>query len=416
MTREVIPEIVGQHVEDGSFLWLLRERATVASDIRLADLADLDLRLEAHVDALRIAGARVEEVCGDALVQVDPGAVFLAGVRALEARDNARLQDLLAMVAEQPSLRSGLASAFAWVSPRNLRGTVLRLLASPVAVEKEMAITACTIHGAVSEESARLLLADADPSVRACALRAAGEAGLTGCRAAVLAQLQADDIEARFWAAWSSMLLGERQLGLEALQPFVCEPAAFGDVALAIVVLGSSPAETRGWLKAVAASLTHPRLIRAIGLSGDPFYVPWLIGKMRAPETARLAGEAFGFITGVDLAATRLEGAPPEGFVAGPTEDPDDGDVEADPDEGLAWPDGDKVEAWWLRNQGFFTIGKRYLVGERVSGTRCGVVLREGLQRQRAAAALSASLLQPGLPVFRWQAPAWRQQRELGLA
>ena len=40
-------------------------------------------------------------------------------------------------------------------------------------------------------------------------------------------------------------------------------------------------------------------------------------------------------ITGVDIAYEDLEGAWPEGFVAGPTEDPEDENVAMDPDEDL---------------------------------------------------------------------------------
>ncbi len=40
-------------------------------------------------------------------------------------------------------------------------------------------------------------------------------------------------------------------------------------------------------------------------------------------------------------------------------------------------------------------------------------VLREGCQRQRIAAALYLSLLQPGAPLFPTSAPAWRHKRWL---
>jgi len=56
---------------------------------------------------------------------------------------------------------------------------------------------------------------------------------------------------------------------------------------------------------------------------------------MTIPELARVAGEAFTMITGVDIAYEDLEGAWPEGFVAGPTEDPEDENVAMDPDEDL---------------------------------------------------------------------------------
>jgi hypothetical protein len=44
---------------------------------------------------------------------------------------------------------------------------------------------------------------------------------------------------------------------------------------------------------------------------------------MATPEVARAAGAALSMITGVDLAAEKLKTRPPEGFHAGPSDDPD---------------------------------------------------------------------------------------------
>jgi hypothetical protein len=52
-------------------------------------------------------------------------------------------------------------------------------------------------------------------------------------------------------------------------------------------------------------------------------------------------------------------------------------------------------------------------MGEPLNRENCLRVLKEGFQRQRIAAALYLSLLNPGTPLFEWRAPAWRQQRLL---
>jgi hypothetical protein len=61
-----------------------------------------------------------------------------------------------------------------------------------------------------------------------------------------------------------------------------------------------------------------------VGVIGDPVSIPWLIEQMTISELARVAGEAFTMITGVDIAYEDLEDEWPEGFDAGPTEDPED--------------------------------------------------------------------------------------------
>ena len=167
-------------------------------------------------------------------------------------------------------------------------------------------------------------------------------------------------------------------------------------------------------LKALTPDPENQRmLIQATGIAGDPLYVPWLIKHMTAEKAMRLAGESFSFITGVDLAYLDLERKPPEGVELGPTDNPEDADVAMDADDSLPWPDQAKIQKWWDANKGRFQPGVRYFMGQPVNIDNCKRVLREGYQRQRIAAALYLSLLQPGTPLFPASAPAWRQKRWL---
>jgi uncharacterized protein (TIGR02270 family) len=134
---------------------------------------------------------------------------------------------------------------------------------------------------------------------------------------------------------------------------------------------------------------------------------------MADPKTARVAGEAFTLITGVDLSIAQLDGDPPERFESAPNDDPDDSDVEMDADEGLPWPDVNKVQAWWDANGHKFQPGTRYFMGAPVTRQHCIDVLKRGYQRQRILAAHYLCLLEPGTPLFNTSAPAWRQQRLL---
>ncbi|WP_339137049.1 MAG: hypothetical protein WGN25_03685 [Candidatus Electrothrix sp. GW3-4] len=111
-------------------------------------------------------------------------------------------------------------------------------------------------------------------------------------------------------------------------------------------------------------------------------------------------GEAFSIITGLDLAYEDLEGEWPEGFVAGPSEDPKDEDVDLDPDEDLPWPAPTLITQWWGANQGRFSIGTRYLAGQPIAADHLRQVLVTGFQRQRVAAAMELALLRPEQPLF----------------
>jgi uncharacterized protein (TIGR02270 family) len=154
-------------------------------------------------------------------------------------------------------------------------------------------------------------------------------------------------------------------------------------------------------------------LIQGSGIAGASTYVPWLVDHMSNDQTARIAGEAFSLITGTDLALLDLERKPPENFESGPNDDPEDPNVDMDPDDGLPWPDQQKIEKWWAANGSLFQNGQRYFMGAPVTREHCINVLKNGYQRQRILAAHYLCLLNPGTPLFNTSAPAWRQQKLL---
>lgn len=81
-----------------------------------------------------------------------------------------------------------------------------------------------------------------------------------------------------------------------------------------------------------------------------------------------------------------------------------------DEDDGLPWPDVDRVQAWWSANASRFPPSARYFVGAEPTWDHCLHVLREGYQRQRILAAQYRCLLRPGTPLFNTAAPAPRQK------
>ena len=141
------------------------------------------------------------------------------------------------------------------------------------------------------------------------------------------------------------------------------------------------------------------------GRLGEPAAVPRLLQAMKTPALARVAGESITFITGADLDAEKLAGKQPDGYEAGPNDDPADENVAMDPDDNLPWPDPDKVGYWWEKNKSNFRAGQRLLLGKPITIDWCREVLRIGKQRQRAAAALELALREPNKPLFEVRAP-----------
>jgi uncharacterized protein (TIGR02270 family) len=307
-----------------------------------------------------------------------------------------------------------MVSSFGWVSAQFLQGTIRGLLESVEPFRRAVGLAACAMHRVDPGPALAPALSEADPGLRARALRVAGEAGRRDLLPACQKALADEDPDCRFWAARSALLLGDRQTALRALHGVALAAGPWREPAMASTLRMAQPAPAQALLKAVAHEASDARLlIRGVGAAGDVHYIDWLIRQMADDKLARLAGESFSTITGADLAWLDLERRPPEGVEAGPSESPGDDNVAMDQDDGLPWPDTGRVQAWWDANHMRFRSGVRYFLGEPVGVEHCRRVLRDGYQRQRAAAAEYLCLLQPGTPVFPIAAPAWRQKRWL---
>ncbi len=342
------------------------------------------------------------------------GEVFSAAVRAIEDKSAAGLDKLFAVAEAVPESLRGLISAFGWVSSERLKGTTKDLLASGNAFRRQVGIAACAMHRVDPAAALDTAMTDANAELRARALRVAGECGRRDRKAACMAALTDEDAICRFWAARSAVLLGDRDAALAVLHDMALQAGPCQRAALQCLLKLCDIALAHGLLKKLAQDTTNLRLvIEGVGIVGDPYYVPWLIKQMADDKLTRLAGEAFTFITGLDLSYLDLDRKPPGGVDFGPNDNPDDGNVDMDPDDSLPWPDVAKVQEWWNANGSRYPPGTRHFMGEPVNADNCRRVLREGFQRQRIAASFYLSLLQPGTPLFPTSAPAWRQQRWL---
>ena len=410
----MVPEVVRIHVEEAATLYDGRAVLTRAPHITLFQLRQSDDRMAAHLDGVAVAGEAAWPFCFAALEQPSPGAAFVATVRALESRQQPSLEHLLAMAAGAADTARGVVAAFGWIEPEKLQGQVPHLLAASCPFQRLLGVATCAMHRVDPGLIAAVRLQDSDAAVRARALRTAGELGCLDAGPLCTATLDDEDDGARFWSAWSSVLLGARGKALDVLAQLGTENGSWRQRAFRLMLQASAMGPAHALLQQIARDPTQLRwLIEGSGIVGDPRYVAWLIGFMTKDETARLAGEAFTLITGADLDKLQLYRERPDDFESGPTDDPADDDVAMDPDEGLMWPDAHKVDRWWAANRSRFQNGQRYFMGAPVTREHCIDVLRNGYQRQRILAAHYLCLLEPGTPLFNTSAPAWRQQRLL---
>jgi uncharacterized protein (TIGR02270 family) len=412
-----IATVVMQHAEDAAALRNTRSVLVRAPHVKLLHLARHDERIAAHLDGLVVAGEMGTALCDDGLASLSRGSVFAAAALAIQRGDGAGVSKLLGLAEAEPTAcRSGLVSAFGWVSPSQLRGLTKDLLGSGSAFRRGVGLASCELHGVAPDAAVfASALQDAVAGQRGQALRAAGRLGRLDLRVRCVDALADDDEACRLEAACAALLLGERSKSIGELKVQATAGSTYRTAALAVLLQVLEPHHARIVLKALSASEGDARLlIHGIGIAGDPHFVPWLLAQMEEPPRARIAGEAFSLITGLDLAYLDLElRTPPPDADTGPNDDPNDADVALDEDDSLPWPDATKLHAWWQAHQHEFTAGARWFMGQPLSAAHCAAVLKTGKQRQRILAARHLCLIAPGTLLFNCAAPAWRQQRVL---
>lgn len=408
-----LSQVLDEHCEEAGFLWLQRAHALEAPNYSPVQLADLDERLAAHIDGLRVAGDEGWRLAEAALENKGPEDFFPATVLALEAQDD-RFDGLIERAEALPEIVPGMISAFGWVSAQFLGGRVKVMLTDASPLRQKLGIAACALHRKDPGPTLDRCLASTVDSVRIRALRAAGELGRSDLLPKVRSALVDPKPEVRFWSAWASVLLGDRAKGLEALIDLALKPGQRQLQALKLA-LQAMDVNAGHQLLVQFEGIANALRLRIIGSGyvGDSRYVPWLLEQMRQPAVARVAAEAFVNITGADFNLEQMESLPPDDFEEGPTEDPDDENVELPEDIALPWPNVERIAQWWQVNSARFRIGERRFLGEPIGVPHCSRILREGFQRQRVAAARYLSLLQPATTLFPTSAPAWRQRRWL---
>jgi uncharacterized protein (TIGR02270 family) len=413
-TQSILSDVLAEHVDEIANVYGTRSVIARAPHVKLSDLGKFDSRIAAHLAGLELAGELAWPLCEFALAAPSAGSLFAATLCAILDKRPDRLDRLSSVAAADDDIAPGLVSALGWVERERLQGIAVRLLRSNSWFNQSLGISSCAAHGVDPGLSRGPWLHSANSKVRARSLQCVGELGIVGLVSTCTDYVEDTDLECKFWAAWSAVLLGNRTKALDMLTAVALEPGAHRERALRLTLLAAGRDEAHELLMDLASRSIEQRwLIKGAGWVGDPSYVPWLVDLMGQAKFARIAGEAFSLITGADIVGDKLEGPSVADAQAGPNDDPSSPDTEMDPDWGLPWPAVERVRTWWAAHAQRCVAGERYITGAPVTRNHCSRVLASGYQRQRVVAAEWSSVMSPGVPLFDCCAPAWRQSRAL---
>lgn len=392
-------DLYEQGVTEASFLWLLRSTKLEQPQFTIKALGALETRLQDGLDGLMTSVPLAWQHSESALAFGEPGEQFTATVIALRAREVRCIQIAVEAALANERAIPGLISALGWLPTEIAQPWVERLLKGKDMNHKYLGVAACSVRREDPGELLRDILKRNDcrqhPALQARALRLVGELRRLDLVPALQAASTSSDSSIAFWANWSAILLGQKA-AVQNLQAQIVQMGPFQGRALRLAfrVLPLGPA--REWISAMVKDPAQTRaVIVAVGTLGDPHAVDWLIDRMVNPVLARLAGEAFTLITGIDLEKHKLTAAPSRNRMQIPNDNPDDADVGLDEDEGLPWPEVEKIAAWWRHHGQHFQAGRRYFLGNPITPDGLEQTIRAGTMRQRHAAAFELALLDP---------------------
>lgn len=385
-------DLCEEHADEAAFLWSLRDRATSDWAYDTLTLADLEERVDAHVDGLRVA-SDAGLLASFAALEEDgePGSAFVAMLLAVERSDLRSIAKVLDLAGEGPSARE-IVSALGWAPWERVQRIMPGLLSArcPPALHW-IGLGACAAHRMDPGPALAYALYSEDERLLARALRTVGQLGRKEMLHVIEDRMVLDSEACRFWATWTAMLLGSGR-AQELLWSVAAAGNFFSERACALASRKTIAENGLSHLSDLAAQ-GHLRVsLAGAAALGDVAMVPWLFEIMEEPAAARRAGLAFTMLTGLDLKQEKLQGQAPQGFVAGPNDDPEDEDVAMDPDEDLPWPDVPVLRGWWSREGARFMRGTRYFLGKPLSREWLETVLHAGRQPAREAAAVEMVL------------------------
>lgn len=396
---EAYRSIYQQYMDDASFLWLLRAMAIHQPHYNKSEIGDLEVRIQANLDGLMSSIDIGWQACVAGLEFEEAGEVFSAAVTAFRSHEVGKIKQVVDIAVTNEEAVKGFISAMGWLPERLVTPWIEKFLVSKDLDHKYLGIAACSVRRHDPGELLTTILNREDclsqPRLYSRALRLVGELRRQDLMPTISHAVQSEEPEVLFWASWSGVLLGNRMLA-NNLTSHLLNESEYSELSVNMLFRILPIDQARQWITAMAADEKLNRLVlKATGVLGDPHAVNWLIQKMREPHSARLAGEAFSQITGINLGPNNLVLEQPMKHDSGPNDDPEDDNVQMDEDENLPWPDADKVALLWQQQGRNFIIGQRYFLGRQINSSWLLVCLEQANQRQRHGAALELALTDP---------------------
>jgi len=381
--------------ENAAFFWLLHDKALAGSDYDLSEMVELELRIQAQLDGLLSYKEDGWQACLTALQFDEPGEIFTAAYFAFASGDSQKIQLAVEAGCNKQENFSAMLSALAWLPFASIQNWLGKLMQSTLPEHLCLGLCACALHRANCGEHLTKILAggylDSSPEYLSLTLRAISLMQNDNAQYDLSKYHAHSEEGVVFSSLYTSLKQGDGN-AMSLIRNYVFSDTKINDISVtdkAIqVVFRVLPAEeAKKWIQDLGKEPDSLRtVIKSIAILGDPTVLPWLLKLMAQDETARLAGNAFSLITGLDLELEKMVKRVTD------SDEMDENTLE-EPDSDFPWPDAAKISAWYALNSGHFLYGNRYLAGKLISEEQCTAVLSHGKQSHRIAAYHELSIM-----------------------
>lgn len=277
-----------EHIDTGGFLaehWVARFRELLPD---LDTIAEIEQRLEAHLDALVLGGRRSLAVAHD-FVAGEPGERHIVARLACRVHDAGLLRAVLdALAVAEPPARAAVARALAWELPADWQDSLVRRL--PQAEPHLLAVLAevCGVRRAPAAEGLLAVWSRADVYGRERLAWALGRVGNIDTCTALFEAARDEPEPARAAAARALLRLGAGSRALALVAPPTNE---------ALFALGLAGDATA--IATLAQHRQRPAAVIALGLLGDARAVEPLLALLPDPAVGAAASWALRLLTGL---------------------------------------------------------------------------------------------------------------------
>jgi uncharacterized protein (TIGR02270 family) len=293
-------DVLIEHFEELDFLWEQRERMVFAWDWSVDDLAELEERAEAHLDALRIGGDAALEIARPSLIGEEVGAATAAAFAFLASPEPPRAREVVrALQSAQRAAIDGIRIALRHSDVRGVEEGLYDLAVGPDPMQRAAATDVLTFRRMRPPPEIDRLLAHDDPDVRVLAYASAGRAERVLTARHLETALTDSDSRVRRVALESAARCALPEL------PSLCREAARGVVPVAEAVEFLGVLGERNDLALLESSLGEPALaldaLRALADLGSAAIVPALLEAIERPGLGDTASAAFTQITAIEV-------------------------------------------------------------------------------------------------------------------